>query len=138
MSLNSWKDFLTQKGHLNDNNNILLDNVTDYFTFANIKDLAYSDYFLPINDALLLNKFNENVIFKDSFCSNILSFSPYYFTDISFFYNDIELKSNTISILPSEFLNSLTTLTFTKNDTVKIINFFPGFDTHKMLSCLEI
>jgi hypothetical protein len=89
-------------------------------------------------NALLINQFNDNVIFKNGFSSNTLSYNPYYFTDINFFFNDVELNENSSYFLPKEFLDNLANLTFSKNDSLKIINFFPGFDTHEMLTCLEI
>merc|ERR1712078_904191 len=135
---NPMKEFFNSKGHLKNDNYTILDNITDYFTFANITDLIHNEYFSSIYNALLINQFNENVTFNNGFSSNILSYNPYYFTDINLFYNDIELTNNILCFLPKEFLCNLTNLTLTKNDTLKIINFFPGFDTHDMLACLEI
>jgi hypothetical protein len=70
--------------------------------------------------------------------SNSFSGNFYHFTDINFFFDSINFEDTTLNLLSKEFLCDLTNLTLIKNDSLKILNFFPGFETHDMLACLEI
>jgi len=62
----------------------------------------------------------------------------YYIENNNLFFNKVNIQEFTMSFINTDFFNKLTNLTFIKNDSIKIINFFPGENVQDTLSFLDI
>jgi hypothetical protein len=114
----------------------LLENITDFFTFANAVSLADPNTSYPqlldLDNLSFENTFSSQ-FYLDSMYSNFYSFSTE-----NLFFSNIDIQTPVINLISNEFFTKLTQLSTTKNDAITILNFFPGYDTHQTLTFLEL
>jgi hypothetical protein len=114
----------------------LLENITDFFTFANAVSLADTNTSYPqlldLDNLSFENTFSSQ-FYLDSMYSNFYSFSTE-----NLFFSNIDIQTPVINLISNEFFTKLTQLSTTKNDAITILNFFPGYDTHQTLTFLEL
>lgn len=139
MLLENWKKFLINKGFLENEGQVsMLDNLTDYFTFVNAINLSETNYLLTLTKDITIEKYSYvlNSLGNLNFDTNFINF--YYVENDSLFFNKINLEEFMIDFINIDFFNKLTNLTFIKNDSIKLINFFPGENVQDTLTFLDI
>jgi heme/copper-type cytochrome/quinol oxidase subunit 2 len=122
--------------------NTLVGNLTDFFTFINASNLAQTDL---LNN---LSEFNFSVFAYNNlaplnsastnFFLDIMPLNFYSFSNESLFFKDFDFKTNIMSSISDEFFCHLTHLSFIKNDSIKLLNFFPGPDVENTLIFLDL
>ena len=107
-----------------------LDSMSDYFSFASALDFlnifSSDPEFIFTSNNVNLEFFNDNFLFH-YFSKNEIPVL-----------HDINLDQEFFNIIPSSLLTNLSEITYEKNDSLKLIKFFPDYTTHEILTHLEI
>ena len=139
MLLDNWKKFLTNKGFLENESQIsILDNLTDYFTFVNAINLSEASLLTNLTGNTITEEYVTFLSSLKNLGSDINLLNSYYIENNNLFFNNVNIQEHTMNFINTDFFNKLTNLTFIKNDSIKIINFFPGENVQDTLSFLDI
>jgi len=126
--MREWKNYLLFNNLLSQKSEHNLDFLTDYFTFTNAVDLMHTcdiDINLSLLNVSLPKLLNTNYL--NNFENYIV-----FFSDVNFY------AENELTTAIKDLVSSISEQVLIKNDAIKIVNFFPGYETQNSLMNIEL